>query len=452
MSPTFRSLQVFNYRVWFMGALVSNTGTWMQRVAQDWLVLTELTDDSGVAVGITTGLQFLPMLLLAPVAGVMADRLPKRRLLMATQLASGATALILGILVVTGAAQLWHVYVLAGLLGVASAFDAPARQTFVGEMVGADELSNAVGLNSASFHAARIVGPAAAGLLIALFGTGPVFLINAFTFLAVMLALTRMRVHELHPMPRTVRGRGQIREGFAYVRGRPDIMIIMAIVFMVGTFGLNFQLTTALMARLEFDKGAGQYGLLGSIMAIGSLTGALLGARRERPRLRLVVGASACFGVACLVAASMPTYWTFAIALIPVGVSALTLMTAANATVQITTDPAMRGRVMSLYMAIFMGGTPVGAPFIGWIGETYGARYTILLGGVVSLVVAGVAGLYLMRTNHLQVRYRITQRPHLLVTSAGILVTGRQRAEREEREAAKQAIAANQAKDSASAA
>jgi MFS family permease len=419
VSPTFRALRNPNYRLWAGGALVSNTGTWMQRVAQDWLVLTVLTQNSGVAVGITTGLQFLPMLLLAPVGGAVADRFVRRRVLLGTQAASGLLALVLGLLVVTGTAALWHVYVLAGLLGVVAAIDAPARQAFVSEMVDTPDLANAVGLNSASFHAGRLLGPGVAGLLIHWFGTGPVFLINAASFGAVLVSLSRMSVVALRPVPAPDRSPGQIRAGLAYVRGRPDLMLVMAIVGMVGTFGLNFQLTTALMARLVFDKGAGEYGLLGSVMAIGSLTGGLLAARRENPRLRLVVGSTLAFGVTAVVASLMPTYGLFAVSLVPVGLSALTLMTTANATVQLATDPRMRGRVMALYLAIFMGGTPIGAPLIGWVGETFGARYTIGLGGIVSILTGLAATVWLVRTRDLRLRYRWRTRPHLHVTATG---------------------------------
>ncbi|MFC5268793.1 MFS transporter [Kribbella qitaiheensis] len=420
MSSTFRALRYFNYRLWFCGAIVSNIGTWMQRVAQDWLVLTRLTDESGVAVGITTGLQFLPPILLAPYAGLIVDRVDKRKLLMTTQLSSGASALLLGVLVLTGTAQLWHVYVLAAVLGVATAFDFPARHTFVGEMVGGTDLPNAVSLNSATFNAARVAGPAAAGLLIALVDIGPVFLINALTFLAVVLALTRMRASELQLIPRVIRGKGQIREGLAYIRGRPQITIVMVVVFLVGAFGVNFELTTALMARVEFERGAEQYGLLVSVMAVGSLGGALLAARRERPRVGVVIGAAFLFGVAELVASVMPTYLMFALALIPVGLTALTMLTTANAVVQLNTDPAMRGRVMALYMVILMGGTPMGAPLIGWVGERFGARYTIALGGAVSLIVAVAAAAYLLRSQRLRVNYRLRARPHLLIRSAEV--------------------------------
>ncbi|HKG50874.1 MAG TPA: MFS transporter [Actinomycetales bacterium] len=441
MSPTFRAFGVFNYRVWAAGALVSNIGTWMQRVAQDWLVLTVLTDHSAVAVGITTGLQFAPMLVLAPVAGVLADRMPKRRLMLMTQTAMGVVGLVLGLLVVTGAAQLWHAYALALALGIAAAVDAPARQAFVSEMVPREDLSNAVGLNSASFHAARIVGPGLAGLLIAWVGTGPVFLLNAATFAGTLFSLTHMRVAELSPAPRAHRGKGQLREGLRYVRRRPDIVLIMAVVGLVGMFGLNFQMTTAIMATAQFGKGSGEYGLLGSIMAIGSLGGALLAARRERPRLRLVVGATFAFGVFATAAALMPTYELFAVSLIPVGLSSLTLMTSANATVQLSVDPQMRGRVMALYMAIFMGGTPIGAPIIGWVGSALGPRWTILVGGLVSLVTAVVALVYLVRSKRLRVRYRLRGTPHLLVTSA-----------RRDREDAQARIDAEQAADDRSAA
>ena len=394
MSPTFRAFRHPNYRLWATGAIVSNTGTWMQRVAQDWLVLTVLTKDSGVAVGITTGLQFGPTLLLAPVAGSVADRFSRRTVLLATQTASGLLGLVLGLLVVTDSARLWMVYVLAALLGVTAAMDAPARQSFVSEMVPTEDLSNAVGLNSASFHAGRLIGPGLAGLMIHWWGTGPVFLINAASFGAVVLALQRMRPDSLIPAPRPRRGKGGMREGLRYLRGRSDLVLVMVIIGLVGTFSLNFQLTTALMARLEFHQGAQVYGLLGSIMAIGSLGGALLAARRENPTVGLVVKAALAFGVAATVAALMPTYLSFAIALVPVGLSALTLMTTANAVVQLGTAPEMRGRVMAVYIAIFMGGTPVGSPLVGWVGETFGARWTILLGGIVAVVV-GVVGLVL---------------------------------------------------------
>jgi MFS family permease len=389
MSPTFRSLQIRNYRLWWTGALISNTGTWMQRIAQDWLVLTELTDDSGVAVGIVTALQFAPLLLLAPVAGLLADRFDRRRLLQVTNTLSGGLAALLGVLAITGAAQLWQVYVIAGVHGAVGALDAPARQAFASELVGARDLPNAVGLNSASFHGGRLVGPGIAGLLIHWFGTGPVFGINAATFAAAVLALARMRTSELHSPPSGGgRSSGAIRDGVGYLRRRPDLCLVLAIAGTVGAFGLNVQLTSALMARLEFDRGSGGYGLLGSVMAIGALGGALLAARRQHPDLRLVIGAAAGFGATSLLAAVMPGYWGFAVALIPLGLSALTLMTAANALVQLGTPAELRGRVMAVYLAAVMGGAPVGAPVLGWLGQTAGPRWSVALGGVVALLAA----------------------------------------------------------------
>jgi len=416
MSATFASLRYRNYRLWFGGALVANTGTWMQRVAQDWLVLTQLSDNSGLALGIVTGLQFAPTLALSPWAGVLADRLDRRRLLMVTQGSMGLLAAGLGALVLGGHAQLWHVYVFALVLGVVAAFDSPARQTFVAEMVPPERLSNAVGLNSASFNAARMIGPGVAGLLIAWIGTGWVFMVNAISFGATILALLAMRRAELRPMPTMARARGQIREGIAYVRGRSDIVVILVVMSVVSAFGLNFQMTSALMARTVFDKGAGEYGLLGSVMAIGSLSGALLAARREQPRVRLVIGSAFAFGVAAGVMALMPTYTTFALACIPVGLASLTMMTAANAAVQISTDPAVRGRVMSLYMMVLLGATPIGSPVIGWIGETFGARWSIGVGAIASILVATGAAIWAVRAWHVTVRYRLTARPHLVVT------------------------------------
>jgi MFS family permease len=362
----------------------------MQRVAQDWLVLTVLSRDSGVAVGITTGLQFAPILLLAPVAGAVADRYDRRRVLMVTQAVSAVLAVVLGGLVLTEMAQLWHVYVLAALLGAVGAMDGPARHAFVSEVVQPEDLANAVGLNTASFHAGRLLGPAVAGLCIEGFGTGLVFLLNAASFLVALACLSRIRVADLRPVIRTP-GRGGARAGLAYVRRRPDIIMIMVIIGMVGTFGLNFQLTTALMARLEFHQEAQAYGLLGSVMAVGSITGALLAARRERPTVRLVIVSTLVFGAVASVAALMPNYTLFAVALVPTGLAALTLMTAANAAVQLATPAEMRGRVMALYMAIFMGGTPLGAPFVGWVGERFGAPWSILQGGIIAMLTALVA-------------------------------------------------------------
>ncbi len=423
MSPTFRSLRIRNYRLFAAGGVISNVGTWMQRIGQDWLVL-QLTG-SGVALGITTALQFLPMLLFGLLGGVLADRYPKRRVLAAANAALAVVGLVLGLLVVTGAVAVWHVYVLAFLLGTATAVENPTRQSFVVEMVGSEELPNAVGLNSASFNAARVVGPALAGFLIVATGsTGLVFLLNAASYLAVLASLRAMRPSELSPAPRVERAPGQLREGLAYVAARPDLVLVLVVVFFVGTFGLNFSITTALMATQVFHKGAGEYGVLGSVMAIGSLTGALLAARRGRPRLRLVVGAAVVFGLLELAAGLMPTYETFAIILIPVGLSALTFITAANATLQLRADPAVRGRVMALYMVVFFGGTPLGAPILGAVAEHAGARWSLVVGGVVSAVAAVVAAAVVMRRQHLVVRAHLRPRPELLVLPEAVAAAG----------------------------
>lgn len=441
MSATFASLRIFNYRLWFAGALVANVGTWMQRVAQDWLVLTDLSDDSGLAVGITTALQFAPTLLLSAWAGVLADRVNRRKLLMVTQGAQGVLAFGLGALVLSGHAQLWHVYLFALALGAVAALDQPVRQTFVAELVPASRMSNAVGLNSTSFNAARLIGPGLAGLLIAAVGTGWVFVINGVSFAATILALLLMRTSELHPMPVAARAKGQIREGVRYVRGRSDILVIMAVICVVSTFGLNFQMTSALMARAEFGKGAGEYGILGSVLAIGSLAGALLAARRERPRVRLVIGAAFAFGVATGVQALMPTYTSYAIACIPVGLASLTMLTAANTTIQMSTDPTVRGRVMSLYMIVMLGATPVGSPIVGWIGETFGPRWSIGIGSITALLVATAAALWAKKRWQVQVRYRVLSRPHLEVVHPEVPSPRRAGADRlAAREAADQAL------------
>ena len=330
------------------------------------------------------------------------------------------TSLLTGVLVVTGAVQLWHIYLLAFVQGVATALDNPARQTFVSEMVPRDSLSNAVGLNSASFNGARLIGPGVAGLVIAAFGTGPAFFINTLSFVAVLVALARMRRGELNPAPRP-RGKGQIREGLRYVRGRPDIILIMALVFVLGTFGMNFQMTTALMATAVFGKGAGGYGLLGSIMAVGSLSAALLSARRPNPRLRVLLVAYGAFTVASTAAALAPSYVWFAVLLIPVGLTALTVITTATAMIQLSVDPAMRGRVMALYLAVFMGGTPLGSPLIGWIGSAWGPRWTILIGSLTTGLAVLATMLYLVRSENVRVTFHRHERPRLRVTRGELI-------------------------------
>lgn len=416
MSPTFRALEVRNYRLYAGGAFISNIGTWMGAVAQNWLVLTELTDYSSQALGLVVGLQFAPFLLLAPFTGMIADRFPKRRILLATQSVMATLMALTAVLVFTDTMALWMMFVLAALLGATMAIDNPARQTIVSEMVPQETLANAVALNSASFNAGRLIGPAVAGLTIAQWGTGVAFALNAVSFLAVIACLAVLRSSEMRPTALT-RGRGAMRGGFTYVRSRPDIQLVMLLVFVFGTFGMNFQMTTALMATTVFDKGPTEFGILGSVIAIGSLSGALMSARRGTARLRTLLLALVGFTVASTVSALAGSYLTFAVSLVAVGFTALTALTTANAMVQTRVDPLVRGRVMALYMAIFMGGTPVGAPIIGWIGDTFGARWTIAVGPIaVAVVLVAVTG-YLMRSENVRVSFETRRRPRLVISS-----------------------------------
>ncbi|MEX3787386.1 MFS transporter [Paraburkholderia sp. BR14374] len=402
MSTTFRSLRIFNYRVWASGALVSNIGTWMQRTAQDWLVLTELTHHNATAVGIVMSLQFGPQMLLLPLTGYAADHFDRRKLLFATQTAMGTLALALGLLTVTGLVQLWQVYVFAGLLGCVTAFDSPARQTFVSDLVGERDLANAVGLNSTSFNAARMLGPAVAGLLIASVGSGWVFLINALSFVAVLGALRMLRLDQLHIKPRNVRSRGSFVEGFKYVWTRPDLKAALLMLFLIGTFGLNFPIFISTMSVTAFRAGASEYGLLSSTMAIGSVTGALLAARRARPTIGLLLGAGAIFGIGCTTAALMPNYVLFGIVLVVIGVSTQTFTTSTNSLVQLTTEPAMRGRVIAILLAIALGTTPLGAPVVGWVADRFGPRWALGVGAASGFGAALVGLVYLMRYRQLR--------------------------------------------------
>ncbi len=406
MSRTFRSLTIYNYRVWASGAIVSNVGTWMQGIAQDWLVLTQLTNENAAAVGIVLALQFGPPLLLLPVTGFAADHFERRKLLMATQGAMGLLALGLGLLTITGHVQLWQVYVFAFLLGCVTAFDIPARQTFVADLVDEQHLANAVALNSTSLQLGRLVGPAVAGLLIAAVGTGWVFIINAASFTAVLLSLTFLRVRELHRSIRAVRARGSLVEGFRYVRRRPDLRVILLMMFLVGTFSLNFPIFLSTMSVSIFDAGAGAFGLLSSAIAVGSVAGALLSARRMRPQITLLILATAVLGSFLALAAVSPSYVIFAFVLVGVGISLTTLMTSANTRVQMTTDPAMRGRVMAIWFAVVLGGTPIGAPFVGWVADAFGPRWAVGVGAAGALAAALVGLHYLVKYRKLRLHLR----------------------------------------------
>jgi len=378
MARAFRSLKNFNYRLWAMGALVSNVGTWMQRTAQDWLVLTQLTHHNASAVGTVMALQFGPQLLLLPWTGWAADHVDQRKLMMATQAVMGMLALALGLLTIAGIVQLWQVYVFAFLFGCASAFDAPVRQTFVAQLVGDADLPNAVALNSTSFNAARMIGPAAAGLLIAGVGTGWAFLINGLSYVAVLGSLAWLRKSELHAHPRASGGsaRGML-DGLRYVWKRPDLMAILAMLFLIATFGLNFPIFIGTMAVSVFHTDARGYSLLSSTMAVGSVIGALLAAGRERTHFGALVIGAGVFGVGCLLAAVAPGYPWFAAALALTGVAALTFTNTSNSLIQLSTEPAMRGRVMAVRLGIALGTTPVGAPIVGWVADHAGPRWAL---------------------------------------------------------------------------
>jgi MFS family permease len=408
----FASLKVRNYRLFASGQVISNIGTWMQRIAQDWLVL-QLTDYDPVALGIAASLQFTPTLLFTLWAGVLADRLDKRKLLTVMQAGLAACALVLGVLDVTGLVQLWQVYLLCFLLGGFAAIDMPVRQSFVAEVVGRDHLANAVALNSSTFNLARVVGPAAAGIMIIWVGTGWVFLANAVSTVAVIIQLLRMNPAELHRGKAVPRQRGQLMAGLRYVRSRPDVLTVLILVFCVSTFAITFFATLAIAAANVFHKQADAYGLLSTLLAVGTLAGALLAAKRstrKRPGPRLLIGAAFAFGVLEVVAGVMPTYLSFGLALIPVGVAMMTLMTTANLTVQLAVAPEMRGRVMGLYMLVFLGGNPIGAPMVGWLAAEFGGRSPFVIGGVIAALSAVVCGVVLARRGGLRLPDRPARR------------------------------------------
>ncbi|CAN5228344.1 MFS transporter [soil metagenome] len=393
----FRSLRNHNYRLWAGGALVSNIGTWMQRMAQDWLVLTQLTHHSAAAVGVVMALQFGPQLLFLPWTGFAADHFNQRRMLIATQAAMGVLALALGVLTISGAAQLWHVYVFAFLSGTAASFAAPVRQTFVAELVGNADLANAIALNSTSFNAARMVGPAVAGLLIAAVGTGWAFLLNGASFWAVLVSLCLLRVSELRPNARAHRAKGSLLGGVRYAWTRPDLKSILAMLFIVGTFGLNFPIFISTMAVGVFHADARGFGLLSSIMAVGTLSGAFIAAGRSRIGFESLLIGSVVFGMGCTLAAFAPSYSLFAAALVVIGVAALTLTNASNTLMQLSTEPAMRGRVMALRVGIALGGTPIGAPIVGWFADRFGPRWALGIGAAAGYAAAAVGARYLLR-------------------------------------------------------
>ncbi len=386
-SSSLRSFKHRNFRVLYPANAMSNIGTWAQRVAQDWLVL-ELTDNDAAMLGLVTAIQFLPAMLLSLYGGLLADRFSKRKLLILTNTGAGLSSVVLGLLVVSGSVQLWHVFALALLLGIFTAIDSPIRVSFTSELVGKDDLANAVSLNSANFNVGRLVGPALSGYLIFFYGTGPSFLINTFTYVFMVTTLLFIHDKDLHITVKPAKD-NKLAEAFTYVKSRPDLMLVMTTVFFTTTFGLNFQIFIALMATKEFNMGPDQFGALGSILAIGSLSGALLAARLEKQRTtqNILRGAS-LFGVLLMLSAYLPSPLLFAIMLPIMGATALLTLISANTYVQGNTTNALRGRVMGIYLMIFMGGTPLGSPIIGFVAAAIGIRPTIVLCGLVLLIAA----------------------------------------------------------------
>ncbi len=410
MSAMFRSFSSFNYRVWFIGALVSNIGAWMQATAISWVVLTKLTDNDATAMGLTMALQFGPPLLLVSVTGWVADRFNRRNLLILTQSLLAVLGASMGVLLILDVATLPMMYAFALVTGTVAAFDNPARQAFVSDLVSRENASNAVALNAASFNAARMLGPAAAGVVVVIVGNGLVFMINAGTFLAMIIALTMIRMDELIPRVKNAGG-GRLADGFRYVAKRSDLVVTFAMVFLLGAFGMNFPIYASTMA-LDFGLGADGFGLLSSILAIGSLAGALLAARRDRARIRVVIIGTGFFAVTMGLSAFMPGYWTYAASLTAVGFCVVTIMTTANGYVQTTTDPALRGRVLALYMAVIMGGTPIGAPIVGWVADQFGPRVAIGVGAAAGLLAFGIGLTWLIMSGrlhrHEERRFRLT--------------------------------------------
>lgn len=405
MSAVFRSLTIRNYRYWFGGALVSNVGTWMQRTAQDWIVLTQLTDHDASAVGIITALQLGPQLVLTPITGAISDRFPRRQVLLVTQTLMGLLSFVLGIWLILGVPSLALVYLIGLVSGVVGAFDTPARQVFVSDLVPRDAVGNAVALNSTSFNLSRLAGPAVAGLLIMVVGSGWVFIANGFTFMAAIAAILLIRPGDFYSLPRPAvardrRGGGGLLDGFRYIRTRSDLMLVMIMIFLIGTFGLNFPVVLSAMITVTFNEDAQAYGVISSVMGVGSVAGALFTASRDRPRLRSIVAGVTGFGLTATGAALAPDLLTFGAALVALGLCSQLVLSGANAYVQVTSAGSVRGRVMAVYMAVLMGGTPIGAPLVGWVANVAGPRWAMGIAGFSGFAAAVVALWWLLLTKH----------------------------------------------------
>ncbi|WP_412540666.1 MFS transporter [Longispora sp. K20-0274] len=415
----FRSFRIRNYRLFILGQFISLTGGWMQIVAQDWLVL-QLSDNSGTALGIVTALQFLPILVFTLYAGKLADRLDKRKLLIAVNAVWAVLAASLGILVISGGVQLWHVFVFAAVFGAVNAVEVPVRQSFASELVGTDLLPNALSLSAATFNTARIVGPALAGLCIAWLGTGPVFVLNALTYAGPMVGLLMMKSADLY-RARLAKKPGNVRDGLAYVRRRPDLMLPMALMGVIAMLGYNFQLTLAIMSKTVFHNGAASFGLLTSVLALGALCGALAGTGRDgRPSVYVILGGALAFGVLETILGFAPTYLTMIVLLFPTGFAMVYFAQACNQRVQMGVPAEYRGRVMSLYMLVFAGTTPIGAPIIGWLAENVSARSSIWVGGIASIVTALVALAVRIRVRGVQVTFAARPWPTLRFTEPDV--------------------------------
>jgi MFS family permease len=426
LSTTFRSLQVRNYRLFATGQLVKLIGGWMMFTAQDWLVL-DLSNNSPGALGAVAALQFVPVLGLTLWGGKLADRYDKRHLLIMANAVFAVTAIVFAILVAAGVVVLWYVFLFAGLFGIANAIETPVRQAFVSELVELPLLPNALALSAATFNTARIGGPALAGVALSMFDTGPVFLIATVLAVAPIFSYSRMRPADLHRAARQNKEDARILDGLRYVRKRPDLLLPLSLMFVIGMFGFNFPVTLAALARINFHAGPSSFGLLTTCLAVGALGGALAGsARRARPGAYVVLGAALAFGVLEFAVGFAPSFLVAAILLVPTGFFSIFLAQAANHRVQMGVDGAFRGRVMALYVLVFLGTTPIGSSLAGWWGERFGVPSSIWSAGLISFVAAVVALVWQLRSSGERLQVRLRPRPRLrLVSSAPVVELAR---------------------------